>query len=259
MTGLTKSRIVNYCLVVFIVCVSSCNSNKKVDDIVIIDVADFGREIIAKEIAIIDSLSPKVIALDLQFSVKRDPYQDSILRLSLNRCDNLIMMSVIKDDYNGADIQYLELTGSIPEFLSNAKTGFANVILEDDEFQTLKRFSIAEKVNGKLEYHFSVRTAMEFDSLRTMSFIKSNPKIVDVNYFGDAKAFKIFSAHDVLNKKVTAADIEGKIVLFGTFSPHDNDIFFSPLNNRKKPYKSDMHGVVYLANIVAQILDHTPS
>jgi CHASE2 domain-containing sensor protein len=251
-------KIISFWFLLLVISFSSCDSKKKVKDIVIVDVADFGREIIAKEIAIIDSLNHKVIAIDLQFSTRKSPQVDSIFKSTLDRCENVIMVSVIQDDYTAEDIEYSGLIGSLPEFLTAAKTGFANAILEDDEFQTLKKFSVAERVNGKTEYHFAIRAAMAFDSLKTMSFVKSNAKIIDVNYFGNVEAFKIFSAYDVLNKKVTHEDIEGKIVLFGTFSPHDNDIFFSPLNNKKRPYKPDMYGVIYIANIIAQVLNHPP-
>jgi hypothetical protein len=52
-------------------------------------------------------------------------------------------------------------------------------------------------------------------------------------------------------------DIEGKIVLLGAFWPIDGyepDIFVSPLN--QTPEKgADTWGVLYLANIIAQILE----
>ncbi|MBX2966858.1 MAG: CHASE2 domain-containing protein [Cyclobacteriaceae bacterium] len=234
--------------------VSCKKSTIKSEGIVIVDVADFGREIIAKQIAIIDSLSPKVVAIDLQFSTRKDERTDSVFASVLSRCDNLVMVSVINHDYAGEDIEYEELIEPLPEFSMHAKTGFANAILEDDEFQTLKRFSIRERVAGKTEYHFAVRTAMCFDSLRTMSFIQSNPKIIDVEYRGNTEAFMVFSAADVLERKITSKDIEGKIVLIGSFSPFDYDLFFTPISSKKKPHMPDMFGVVYLANIVAQIL-----
>lgn len=248
-----KKYLVFPLLFAFVLSFLACNSNKKIEDIVIIDVSDFGREIIAREVFILDSLNPKVLAIDLQFSTRKETMVDSLLEYILSGCDNLIMVSVIDDNYSGEDLEYKNLTSSLPEFIKNAKTGFTNVILEDDEFETLKRFSTYEKVGGKIEYHFSVQTAMAFDSLKTMSFLKKHPKIVDVKY-NSSERFKIFSAADVLEKKITTKEIEGKIVLVGSFSPFDYDVFFSPLNNKKKPYKPDMYGVVYLANVVAQIL-----
>lgn len=58
----------------------------------------------------------------------------------------------------------------------NTKTGFANVLLENDKHETLKRFSIREMVEGKTEYHFSIQIAMQFDKLSTEVFIHQNPK-----------------------------------------------------------------------------------
>lgn len=66
-------------------------------------------------------------------------------------------------------------------------------------------------MNGKIEYHFAVRTAMAFDSLRTVNFIKDKTKIIDVNYLKDQENIKVISALDALVKR---QDIEGKIVIF---------------------------------------------
>jgi CHASE2 domain-containing sensor protein len=235
---------------------SACGQNSITDKIVVVNIHNYDRDGIAKQIQNVRALNPKVIALDIQFSSRKDKRVDSVLRATLESCDNLVMASVMRN-YTHEDIDYLDTLGCEPYFLTNARTGFINAILEDDTFRTLKRFSIKEKVNGKIEYHFAVRTAMTFDSLKTMNFIKDKPKIIDVAYQKDQSKIKVISALDALKGNLKRKDIEDKIVIFGTFwiFEDDPDIFVSPLNKETERYRPDMWGVMYLANIVAQVLE----
>jgi len=241
---------------ILLVFLSACGQNSITDKIVVVNIHNYDREGIARQIQNVRALNPKVIALDIQFSSLKDKNIDSVLRMTLESCDNLVMASVIRN-YTHEDKNYEDTLGCMPYFLTNAKTGFINAILEDDTFQTLKRFSIKEKVNGKIEYHFAIRTAMAFDSLKTVDFMKDKPKIIDVAYQKDQTKIKVLGARDALDGNLKRKDIEGKIVIFGTFwiFEDDPDIFVSPLNQEKERYRPDMWGVMYLANIVAQVLE----
>lgn len=243
----------------------SCSVQQKQNlasrDIVIVNCGVYDRLGIANMLEVISDLNPKVIAVDINFAELKNHYQDSLLIARLSNCDNLVMSSII-DDYQGdTDTTYSELTGTIPEFLTNAKIGFTNAVLEDDSVWTLKRFSFFEKINDWTMYHFAVRTAMSFDSLKTIKYLKDKPKIIEVKYKGDEKVFKVFSYKEVLGKTLNKRDLEGKIVLLGYLGPFegykgpDEDKFFSPLNKGTQPLEPDMYGVVYLANVVTQILD----
>jgi len=239
----------------FIAIVLSCNSQTVERDIVLINVENLDRAGIADEITTINSFDPKVIAIDLQFSSHTEYDKDTRLIQAFDKCNNLIMVSII-EDYNGEDVVYTNgfTFGSLPVYLINAQTGFANTILEKDEHQTLKSFSIVENMDGFNEYHFGVRTAMAFDSLKTMAFVKDNPRIIDIDYQSGKRKFKTFSASDVFNKKVTRKDIEGKIILIGYVGPTDEDKFFSPFNKRAKPNKPDVYGLEYYAYVITQVL-----
>lgn len=242
-------------------CKSQGTINSVTDEIVIVNIGKRFRVGVVNEIAIINSLAPKVIALDLYFASQENPYSDSLLSATLSSCKNLVMMSLIQG-YAGDTVKsYDQLFGTLPQFLHSSKIGFANSILDEDEFNTLRKFSIHEEVSGETIYHFAIRAAMEYDSLKTMKFIQDRPRVIDVDYIGNEKVFKTFSDFDVFDGKVTREDIEGKIVLFGYLGPYDGydkaideDRFFSPLNPRIEPYKSDMYGVVVHANIIAQVL-----
>lgn len=244
-------------LLLLIATTLSCKSQKVGQDvIVLINVERLDRAGIANELSIINSFNPKVVAIDLQFSQDTEYDKDIRLMQSLDKCKNLIMVSIIKG-YTGEDVPYTSGFdyGSLPNFTTNAKTGFANTILEKDDFQTIRKFSTVENMDGYYQYHFGVRVAMAFDSLKAVDFIKNNPRIVDIDYQGEKRNFKIFSASQVLDKKVSRKDIEGKIVMVGFLGPGDEDKFFTPLNKKRDASKPDMYGIECWAHVVAQVLE----
>ncbi len=248
-------RITNLLIFFFLTATVTCNSQTTERDIVLINTDTLDRKGIAEEVTIINSLHPKVIAIDLQFYGNKNYFNDNLLFLALDKCKNLVMIRII-GNYTGNDVEYKRfIYGSMPEFLIGAKTGFANTLI-DDKFQTLRRFSIVENVHGDSEYNFAVRIAMAVDSLKAMNFVKSNPRIVDVDYRDGKNKFKTFSAEEVLGKKIKRADIAGKIVMMGFLGPGDKDKFFTPLNKRTVPAEPDMYGLEYFANIVVQVLKH---
>jgi CHASE2 domain-containing sensor protein len=231
----------------------SCKSQSAESDIVLVNVGSNDREGIAKQISAINFYNPKVIAIDLQFFNDTEYSKDSFLSNELSKCKEVVMASLI-GDYSEMNTQHKWFANeSEPWFLINAKTGFINTILEKDEFQTLKRFSIVEKVKGETEYHFAIQTTLLFDSLKATEFIKSNPKIINVDYRNGTRKFKTFSASEAINNKLTKKDIEGKIVMLGFLGPGNEDKFFTPLN--ANPNEPDMYGLEYLANVVAQVLE----
>lgn len=235
--------------------VFTCNSQPVSDRIVLINVGSLSRGEIAQLISCIDSLSPKVIGIDLQFSSETNYQTDLQLVSSLVECKSgLVMVSVI-DDFNGIESSYRKFTlGSLGEFTIMAKTGFANLILENEEVKTLKYFSTHERVGGKVEYNFGVRTAMEFDSTRAIEFVEMNNRKLAIDYQEGRRKFKVISHFDVLKRKVPRQDIEGKIVLVGYVGPLDEDKFFSPLNKKVKPLKPDVYGLEYYAYVIEQVL-----
>lgn len=230
----------------------SCKSQVADQDIVLVNVGNLDRAGIANEIMIINQLNPKVIAIDLEFSKDTEYTKDLRLMQALDNCKNLVMISVI-ENYTGEDIEYKGFTfGSLPNFLTNAKTGFGNTLLRDEQ-DILMRFSLWEKVSGRTEYHFSIKTAMAYDSVKSINFVNSRPKIVDVDYKNGTRRFRTFLPSEILNKEINRINIEGKIVMLGFLGPGNEDKFFTPLN--KNPNEPDMYGLEYLANIVAQVLE----
>jgi CHASE2 domain-containing sensor protein len=230
-----------------------CCKHAVEDQIVLVNIA-MDKERFAGELEGINAFDPKVVAIDLQIFADADPYKDTMLVAALRKTGNRVMVRIIDNFGSGGDDAYQGFVESSPVFLAGAKTGFANTIIDENEKRTLSRFATEKCVGGKKEYHFGVRVAMAFDSLRTMKFLDrycGDP--TDVDFKNGSRHFKTFNSEDIFGKKVLREDIEGKIVMFGFMGPGSEDKFYTPLNTHAD--EPDMYGVEYLANIVAQIME----
>ncbi|MBL7858547.1 MAG: CHASE2 domain-containing protein [Cyclobacteriaceae bacterium] len=230
-----------------------CNSQNAERDIILINVDTLDRIGIANLVKVINKQEPKVIAIDLQFVHSTEYSKDWLLFNELSKCKSLVMSSLI-GDYTGEEIEYKRFVEeSQPQFLTNAKTGFTNTVTERDGFETLRRFSTKELVDGQIEYHFAIRIVMEYDSTKAMNFVRQSPKIVFVDYKGGQRKFKTLLSTEVLNRKRSLGEIKGKIVMLGFLGPGNEDKFYTPLNKDSK--EPDMYGLEYLAHILAQVLE----
>jgi len=250
-----KLKIALFSLTLFC---TSCYSRNNDKLIVMINVESASRIEIAKAIKILDSFKPRVISIDLQFSLNTDYNSDSALVDVLWNTKNLVMASVIENsngEYLGTDVEYAFTYGSLPEFIPfKSKTGFINILPEKDEFQTLKKFSVYEKVEGKTEYNFAIQTAMVFDDIKTIDFIRVNSKIVDVIYKDNSSKTVKISIYDLINNKIPKEYIANKIILLGYLGPANKDKYFTPMNRQNPPKSPDMYGLEYLVHIILQVI-----
>ncbi len=230
-----------------------CNSQHAESHLVLINVDSLDRGGIATLIHIINEFEPKTIAIDLQFVNNSEYTKDWSLFNELSKCKKLVMSSLI-GNYTGEDIEYKRFVEeSQPQFLINAKTGFTNIIPEQDEFSTLRRFSTKEQINTKIEYHFAIRVAMEYDSIKAINFVRNNPKVVYVDFKNGQRNFKRLTSEDVISRRINPDEIKNKIIMIGFLGPGQEDKFYTPLN--KDTGEPDMYGLEYLAYIVAQVLE----
>jgi CHASE2 domain-containing sensor protein len=226
------------------------------EEIVIVNIRGLDRAQIAEILDVLSNFMPEATAIDATFKYDTEADKDSRLISSLIKTSNLVMPSLISGFDGKQDAYARFLRSSAEEYLLNARTGFVNAILENDNVRTLKRFSTQENVAGRNEYHFSIMTAMCYDSLKTFNFLNKNPKIIDVDYKNGTRKFLTFEYGDFINKNVSKNDFHRKIVLLGDLGQMDYDIFYSPLNKDTTRPKPDMYGVIYMANIVAQVLEY---
>lgn len=252
-----KTKIVILLLILFIVVVP-CYSQAPNNEIVLVNVGSVDRGAAAKGIEIISELNPKVISLDLAFPHYTGDADDKSLYRALRNVKTLVMPSEIV--YEGRDYQDREmisvyLTSAAEFFVSDAKSGFVSAMVEKGQIEIPKQFIVWQKgsYSEDVYHHFSIVTAMAFDSLKASRFIQSHERLVSLEYEHRKRKFRTFSVSDVLNGKLTRRDIEGRIVMIGFLGPGNQDKFFTPMNT--DPNEPDMYGLEYLANIVAQVLE----
>lgn len=230
------------------------------DSIVLVGVGDYDRGVIAREIEILNTLNPKVISIDVAFPNYKGDKADKRLVTALMTSKQVVIPSEISSmgtDYYGKEMIMVSLTCSGEFFYPiNTVSGFMSVEREKDKETIPSKFMQWQEAMGYKYRHFSIETAMLFDSLRTNEFIKAHDRFVDIDFKNGKRKFKTFSVQEVLKNRLTKADIEGKIVMLGFLGPGNQDKHISPLNSSSG--KPDMYGLEYLAYIVAQILEHKP-
>jgi len=230
-----------------------CESQPLSKEIVLINVGNRDRASIAKQISIISSCNPKVIAIDILFTGDTKRTKDDSLFSALLGCSNLVLSASI-GEYSHKDLEYKYfLEESSSEFLTKAKIGFINVIPRKDKQRTIDKIATHVNFRGGRLHHFAVEAAMAYDSLKAIRFLEKNPRIISADFISDLR-FEVLSEEDFLQREFPCHVVEGKIVMFGFLGPGDEDKFFTPMNSRTKPFQPDMYGLVFLARIVQQIL-----
>lgn len=233
----------------------ACSSQDIIDSIVLVNVGTASRERVAELLSSINQHEPKVIAIDLQFSSEKNSRVDNKLIDALNKCNNLVMVSVI-EHYSIQTLSHDKfMLGCLPKFTTNAKTGFANLIIEEDQFSSIKKFSLWEYVSDSKELSFALQVAYNFDSIRAASYELNHNQFNELDFKGAFNKFKRFSLEDVIGRKVDGAAIRGKIVLIGFLGPGDDDRFYAPLLNINDGQgKPNIYGLEFHAQVLAQIM-----
>jgi CHASE2 domain-containing sensor protein len=225
------------------------------DSIVLINVGEYDRGLIAKEIEIVNKLKPKVIAIDVAFPEYTGNKDDRDLVSELWKCPRLVLPSAIRfggEDYYGKRMISVALTCAGAFFPHGATSGFvsnesgADYILIPKTFKTRQ-----DSYSGTTYYHFSIMTAMAFDSMKTVKYLERHPQSSSIDYWNKLELRK-FSQSDVLGGKLKQKDIAGKIIMFGFLGPGDTDKFVSPLSGDQR--ERDIYGLEYLARVVSEIL-----
>jgi CHASE2 domain-containing sensor protein len=232
-------------------------------NIVIVNIGELSREMIAKELQIIAKYEPRVIGIDVLFKNTKDRVGDSLLKNELQAVKRLIMASKL-DDYNKEEKKFKISQRSHTFFMENATPAYTNFITRSKDaldISTCRTFSPMSLVNNKKEYAFSVALAKEYDKEKTELFLKRNKETEIINFKGNMGGkFFALDVDDVLKENFSPDIIKDKIVLFGFLGPAFNkasweDKFFTPLNNRYIGRSNpDMYGVVIHANIISMIL-----
>lgn len=229
-------------------------------NIVIVNISELPRNKIAEELDIISANKPAVIGIDAFFRKEKTIEIDTQLVNALARAKNVVMVSKLSK-LNKAKGSFDSLELSNPKFLTNAHTGFANLVIDlEAAFMTARSFSPHESVGDTTELAFPVKIAQIYKPECVERLLKRGNDIEIINYRGNFTKFYVLDADQVLGQKSDLRFLREKIVLMGYLgtnvsTPSLEDIFFTPLNARYagKTYP-DMYGVMVHANILSMTL-----
>jgi CHASE2 domain-containing sensor protein len=167
------------------------------------------------------------------------------------------------------------LERSDPDFRDHALgEGYASLDTDaafQDDVKTCRKFNPVMYYQNKPHYAFSVRMAMEYDSVKTKKLLDRGNFSEVINYRGNIvdifhstnypQMFYTLDVADVMTENFVPEMIKDKIVIFGFLGselgdPSWSDKFYTPLNNKMAGKANpDMFGVVVHANIVSMILN----
>src|SRR6478736_8648 len=268
--------------------------------IVLVNIGTISRREVAQQIQMISQYNPRVIAFDGFFDCEGG-LRDSInCPQLLDTLGNLMLSEAIKNFPNFVLATKLLQTDSLAQFDSNiadsleysdpmfndyATHGFVTLPTDatyQEDVKQCRSVYPRRVINGKEELAFSVRIAMQYDSVKTKKFLARGKEEELVNFkrnfevrqlrlkslkndetattnFGTQ--YYVVDVYDMLEGNVLPELFRDNIVLMGYLGdyigdPSWDDKFFTPLNKkvggRANP---DMFGPVVHANIVSMILE----
>jgi CHASE2 domain-containing sensor protein len=228
-------------------------------NIVLVNISKLERDEIAQQIKVINRYHPKVIGIDSFFREQKDSLKDASLSQSLSEVDNLVLVGKI-DKFNIDKLYWDTLEKSHPEF-QHGTTGYANFIINDDQFRTVRHFTPVQKVKDSIVYAFAVEIASIYNPQATKKFLARGNETEIISFRGNSDKFITYDFKDFFRSGKDLSRLKDKIVLMGYIGPTLNvftneDMFFTPMNDKfvGKSYP-DMYGVVVWANIISMILN----
>ena len=268
--------------------------------IVLVNIGSLSRREVAQQILMISQYKPRVVAFDGFFDCEGG-LRDSInCPQLLDTLGNLMLSSAIQGTPNFVLATKLLQTDSLAQFDSNeadsleysdpmfndyATHGFVTLPTDatyQEDVKQCRSVYPSRIIDGKKELAFSVRIAMQYDSVKAQKFLARGKEEELVNFkrnfevrqlrlnslkndetastnFGTQ--YYVVDVDDMLQGNVLPELFKDNIILMGFLGdyigdPSWDDKFFTPLNKvvggRANP---DMFGLVVHANIVSMILE----
>ena len=268
--------------------------------IVLVNIGNLSRREVAQQIQVISQYNPKVIAFDGFFNCEGGLRDSVNCPQLLDTLGNLMLSSAIQLTPNFVLATKLLQTDSLAQFDSNeadsleysdpmfnnfAKHGFVTLPTDatrQDDVKQCRTVYPRRMIKGEDELAFSVRVAMEYDSVKAKKFLARNKEEELVNFKRNIEVrqlrlnslkndetastnfgtqYYVVDVYDMLEGNVLPELFKGNIVMMGFLGeylgdPSWDDKFFTPLNKvvggRANP---DMFGLIVHANVVSMILD----
>ena len=222
--------------------------------IIIVNIGQADREVLAMLINKVGSLNPKVMALDAYFAEAGDPVQDSSLSEAFRRNKKLIAATVL--DLSGKEGDTIKLTKNY----INTASQYAYVNFFTDSVSSIRYYEpFVKDYMHKLYKSFPAAIAEAYDSTAYKKLEKKGISKIMINYTRSVKQYLVMDYEDVLTGRIADTALTGKIVLLGYVNNNPADItdkFFTPMNSRFYGKSvPDMNGIVLHANIISMVLD----
>jgi hypothetical protein len=198
-------------LIISVSILISCNASRSV--ITLVDVGNYGRIGIGKELKIINKYNPKVVAFN--FILDHDSlHVDSILVNEMSKTRNLVTCKEVKG-YMDFLNSWLVLQGSDPKF-DTEFFGFSNISITDDSVlipelpmrQLCMRTTVPSLSYAIADRSFGVKNKYNGNEMGDFIFKRKR--------FGSF--FKVIGLHDLLTENFNASDLKNKIVIIGFVS-----------------------------------------
>jgi CHASE2 domain-containing sensor protein len=283
---------------------SRLRKDPEIDErVVLVNIGVLSRRELAREIQIISKYNPRVIGIDSYFNCEgglkdsincpqlKDTLGNLLLSDAIQQAGNVVLVSkllpkTLTAKNPNAERFYDSMEVSDPMFSDFTDRGFANLPTDANYQEDVKycsslipKYEVSEK---NVEYAFSVKLAMKYDSLKAIKFLNRNYDEELINFRGNAETVDnklksldsleleqshyrvlcyLIDVNDVLEENFDPSLFKNKIVIMGFLGkrfgdPAWEDKFFTPLNKavagRANP---DMFGPVIHANSVIMILN----
>ncbi len=241
---------------------SKVGNQQKTDldpNIVVVNIGRANREEIAILLEKTASYQPKVIGLDVLFEGERDPVQDSLLRETIRKQDNLVL--AVKYLTDTAQRLYAAQNYFLEDSSPFGYVNFPNENLETTRFYYPLKKDEKDK-NLVLPAFTTTLLKMYNDSAYNKIAGKADKKLI-INYTrrvtANKKQYLVIEPESILLDNVDSASLRGKIALLAYVNIDPNDIEdkkFTPLNEKYAGKTiPDMNGIFVHANILSMVLE----
>lgn len=244
-------------------------SNVVDTSIVLVNIGTGSRSDIADILERVNEAQPLAVGLDVFFRTNKDSATDVRLANALATTTNLVMVSKVayknsNGDETNRPLTYNEafdtLETSLPMFCSNARTGFANLVIDQEAaFMTCREATLQEQCANTVEPSFSLALADIVAPEAALYARQRSNELETINYHGNYGSFYHVDFEQIMDPSVSLDFMRGKTVLIGYMGSQFDDAtledkFFTPMNDhyvgRAFP---DMFGVVVHANVLSMI------
>ncbi|WP_411894869.1 CHASE2 domain-containing protein [Winogradskyella sp. A2] len=231
-------------------------SNKIADDVILLNIENHGRDIIAPLLETILEEDPKVVGFDVILEKHQTHnYADTLLRKLLQNEKVITSFS-----YENNTIINNESFFNLPK-----ESGFVNFNYNDNT-NVIREFEAYKEIAGKTRSSFATMIAKKYLKSKKWKKYNYEEKLQDAQYIkykGNIESFPVLTANDFLFGE-SKSFLKDKVVIIGYLGKENsdnksdiNDKFWTPLNSRIAGKSDrDMYGAVVHANIVDMLINN---